>query len=87
MKMRILVTPKFKKQLKKLPKHIQNLAIEKGGIFRNDPYDRRLKTHKLHGKFENLWSFSVDYDCRIIFKFINNQTVYFFSIGNHNIYD
>lgn len=87
MKMRILVTKKFEKQLKKLPKEIQDLVIKKEEIFRLNPFDIRLRSHKLHGKFEGFWAFSVKYDYRVIYEFIEEATVYFYEIGNHNIYD
>ena len=87
MKMRILVTPKFKKQLKKLPKHIQNLVVKKETIFRNDSFDPNLRSHKLHGKFEGFWAFSVNYNYRVVFEFIEKDVVYFYEIGNHNIYE
>ncbi len=38
-------------------------------IFAENPFDSKLKTHKLTGKLSGLWAVSVDYDCRIVFKF------------------
>ena len=35
--------------------------------FVNDPFDLKLKTHKLSGKLKDLWSFSLDYDLRVVF--------------------
>ncbi len=85
--MKIFVSPRFLKELEKLPQEIQKLAAEKQVIFAKDPFDRRLKTHKLHGSFKNFWSFSVDYEYRIIFGFHERGRVLFNSIGNHDIYD
>ncbi|WP_243146596.1 hypothetical protein [Scytonema sp. UIC 10036] len=34
----------------------------------NDPFTPSLKSHKLTGDLEGLWSCSVAYDCRIIFN-------------------
>ena len=31
-------------------------------LFSIDPFTSRLRTHKLSGKLEGLWAFSVDYD-------------------------
>lgn len=36
-------------------------------IFVNDPFDSKLKTHKLSGKLKGLWSFSIEYDLRVVF--------------------
>ena len=59
---------------------------EKEKIFREDPFDQRLKTHKLHGRFYEYWAFSVGFDCRIIFKFQDKGITKFYSIGEHSIY-
>lgn len=52
-------------------------------IFVSDPFDRRLRTHKLSGKLKELWSFSVTYDNRIIFYFEGEKAV-FIDIGTHD---
>ena len=45
--------------------------------FKTNPHDPRLKTHKLSGKLSELWSFSVDYDLRVIFHFVTEHRVLF----------
>lgn len=83
----ILYYSKFAKQYKKSPNHIQKLAEEKEQIFRKDPFDPSLKTHKLHGHLKNYWAFWIGYKYRIIFDFADKNTIRFYSIGNHNIYE
>lgn len=34
-----------------------------------DPFQPKLRTHKLKGRLDGLWACSVEYDCRIIFLF------------------
>lgn len=75
------------KQYKKLPNHIQLLAEEKVVIFRNNPYDQRLKTHKLSGKLLGNYAFSLNSSYRIIFSFENKNLSKFYQIGNHDIYE
>jgi mRNA-degrading endonuclease YafQ of YafQ-DinJ toxin-antitoxin module len=55
-------------------------------LFILDPFDSRLKTHKLSGKLKNLWSFSVEYDLRVIFFFTKDQPkkAIFIDIGTHD---
>ena len=55
-------------------------------IFISNPYDARLKTHKLSGKLKGLWSFSVSYDIRVVFYFTNDKPpkTIFVDIGNHD---
>ena len=36
-------------------------AIE---MFAKDPFHSRLRTHKLTGRLEGLWAFSVSFDCK-----------------------
>ena len=86
--MRIFYTPTFLKKWKKLPTQIQKLAEKKEKIFRKNPFDDRLKTHKLRGKFKNLYSFSINYSYRIIFEIskTEKEIYYFHTTDNHNIY-
>ena len=77
---------KFRQQFKKLPREIKLLAVNKERIFRNNPFDHRLKTHKLHGELSNFLTFSVNYQYRIIFDFADTNTIRFYKIGKHDIY-
>jgi len=51
--------------------------------FTNNPFDQQLKTHKLTGKLQGLWAFSVDYNCRVIFRFLGKNEVLLTDIGGH----
>jgi mRNA-degrading endonuclease YafQ of YafQ-DinJ toxin-antitoxin module len=84
--MDIYYTNKFKREYKKICKEIKIKAESQEFIFRKNPFDKRLKTHKLNGELEGLFSFSVDFKNRIVFEFINNDNVCFYSIGGHDIY-
>ncbi len=88
--MNIIRSSKFGREYKKLPSKIKKLAEEREKIFRRDPFNPRLKKHKLHGKFkgkiEKYWSFSIGYKYRIVFRFIDKNTVRFYLIGTHRIY-
>jgi mRNA-degrading endonuclease YafQ of YafQ-DinJ toxin-antitoxin module len=52
--------------------------------FTIDPFDPALKTHKLSGKLKELWSFSVDYDERVLFYFTEDNKAVFVDIGSHD---
>lgn len=86
MAMIIIYSPTFRKGYKKLPKSIKLIAEKKENIFREDPHDESLETHKLHGKLKDFWSFSITKEYRIIFEFIDETTVYFHTVGKHDIY-
>lgn len=84
--MKIIYSTKFGKEYKKLPRRVKFSAEKKEKIFRKDPFDPRLKTHKLSGKLKDFYSFSIDFQYRIIFEFTNKDTIWFHSVGTHEIY-
>jgi len=43
-----------------------------------------LKTHKLSGKLKGLWAFVVEYDCRVVFQFLEEGDVLLIDIGKHD---
>lgn len=53
-------------------------------IFTINPYDPRLRTHKLSGELRDLWSFTVEYDVRVVFAFLPNNRAVFEDIGSHD---
>lgn len=84
--MEVYYSSEFKKQFKKLPAQIKAIAIAKEPIFKLNPFNPSLRTHKLSGRLHGLWSFSLDYKHRIIFRFLPDQTILFVSVGDHSIY-
>ena len=56
---------------------------ERVELFKNNPFDPKLRTHKLSGKLKDLWSFSIEYDVRVIFSFAEQDKVIFVDIGSH----
>ncbi len=84
--MKIHYSSKFAKEYKSLPKRIKLLAEKKEMIFRKNPFEPGLKTHKLSGKLKDYYSFSIDYQTRIIFEFRDKNSVWFHSVGTHEIY-
>lgn len=53
-------------------------------LFSKNLFNPRLRTHKLTGKLEGLWALSIDYDCRVIFQFIDKNEVLLIDIGGHD---
>jgi len=85
--MRIYYSTKFRREYKKLPKPIKILAESKESIFRTNTFDKRLDTHRLHGRLREFWSFSIDGKYRIIFEFTEKDVIWFHSVGGHSIYN
>lgn len=71
---------------RKIPVKIRILAEKKERLFRMSAHDPRLKTHALSGELEGRWSFSVNYQYRIVFRFVEDKTVAFLAIGTHEVY-
>jgi len=86
--MEISFSESFKKVFKKRIKDInlEQLFWDKVQVFIENPFDARLKTHKLSGKLDGLSSFSVAYDIRVVFYFTKEKPTkaVFVDIGNHN---
>lgn len=77
---------RFVEELKRLPKNIIVLAIQKEDIFKENPLHPSLRLHELHGKFKGIWSISITSNYRIIFERMKNGDILFISIGKHDIY-
>ena len=84
--MNIYYSKDFLKSYQKIPKSIQNKFEKQESIFRNNPFDPRLKTHPLIGKLKGFYSYSIDYHYRVIFSFELENEIWFQSIGSHSIY-
>ncbi len=82
----IRTSRQFEKQYKKLPQRIKENAKEKERVFRENPFDPRLKTHKLHGREKDIWAFSVTWKYRIKFILTADAEALFLEIGAHDIY-
>jgi addiction module RelE/StbE family toxin len=84
--MKIYYSSKFAREYKKLPPKIKKLAEAKEKLFRKNPFERRLDTHKLSGSLKDFWAFSIDSKHRIIFEFADKNIIWFHSVGDHSIY-
>lgn len=76
----------FLKTARKLPKSILKKMQTRDMLFRKDPFDPRLRTHKLHGHLSDFYAYSVDHNYRIIFSFQDNRTIIYHEIGTHRVY-
>ncbi len=73
----------FRKRLKHDDK-LQEKFWQKLEYFIQEPFDPRLKTHKLTGQLKDLWSFSVEFDVRVIFYFVDEFNAVLMDIGSHD---
>jgi len=77
----------FKKAYQKTVKKNQALKERFWKVmedFSQDPFTPHLRTHKLTGKLQGLYAFSVAYDCRVIFRFLDRGSVLLIDFGGHD---
>jgi addiction module RelE/StbE family toxin len=83
---------KFKKNFKRLIKKNPQLEAKILAVLEllsDDPFTTSLKSHRLTGQLDGLWSCSVAYDCRIIFAFrkdsvTGDNLIVLVDIGSHD---
>ncbi len=82
-------TKKFWAQFRALPLRQQALTREKFRIFRQNPFDPRLRTHKIHSLSavmkKTVHAVVLEGDLRAAF-YIEGDIVVSFAIGSHDIY-
>ena len=84
----IVVDEGFKRSFKKITKNneeLKNKFKSKLEVFVDNPYQHSLKTHKLSGKLQDYMAFSIDFNVRVLFKFIDSQTAFLIDIGTHDV--
>ena len=65
----------YKKKIKG-ESSLEEIFDEKLQIFLNDPFDTRLKSHKLSGNLNDVWSFSINFHIRVTFYFAGKTRWY-----------
>ena len=89
MNYRFKTTPAFRKALSKLPSSQKASAKKAFAIFKQDPFDPRLRTHKIHQLSalykETIYAVRVEGDLRSIF-YVDGKNVISLDIGTHAIY-
>jgi mRNA interferase YafQ len=69
--------------------HQKNDAVELQEaleLLADDPFDPRLKTHKLSGSLAGSWACSAGYDLRILLSFVkfqNEEAILLETVGTH----
>ncbi len=86
-KIEIAFKPSFLRDFKKLEKNLQTDAREKIALFKNIENHEQLRVHKLTGKLNGCYSFSVTYSHRVVFSWEDKETAVFLGIGDHSIYN
>lgn len=88
----LVLASSFKRAFKRLVRRqpeLQEKIEQQLALLATNPFDPLLQTHKLKGKLSGAWACSVEYDCRIVFNFIENQEsseeeILLIDIGTHD---
>jgi len=83
---------RFKRSFKRLinkNQQLQDKVLSVLELLGNDPFAPSLKSHKLTGQLNGLWSCTVAYDCRILFSFKKDEMtgddlIVLIDIGSHD---
>ena len=82
----LIYAPVFVREFKKLQVNLQDEVLEKIELFKNSSNHRRLKVHKLKGPLKDCYSFSVNYNFRVVFSYDSKNKVNILTVGDHSIY-
>ena len=89
MKHRFVAQPKFWRNYRKLPRSQQESAKKAWQIFKVDPFDPRLRTHRINSLTavfkRTIHAAVIDADLCVVF-YIEGETVVTVNIGSHDIY-
>ena len=82
--MQYILSKRFEKHFKKLPKPIKKKVLIVLQQFVEDPNDPELSNHRLSGKWSNHFSLNVTGDVRAVYIFIKDDVVHFVAVGSHS---
>lgn len=80
--MRVTASSRFLRRAKKLREPQASMLRAALRRFAVDPGDPLLRVHKLKGELRDYWSFSVDDDLRVLFRW-EGEVAFLVNIGSH----
>lgn len=81
--MRVVASSHLLRRARKLKAPRDELLRAALRRFATDPQDPLLRTHKLKGDLADYWSFSVDDDLRVLFRW-DGDVCFLVSLGTHD---
>lgn len=77
--------PAFRRSLKKLTPEQKQQVSRTVTIFARNPFDPKLRNHKLQGEHKETRSISAGYDLRILYREEGGHIlVFFIDVGSHD---
>ncbi|CAN5792622.1 hypothetical protein BH20CHL8_BH20CHL8_11520 [soil metagenome] len=81
--MKLAASSRFVRRAKKLRAPQADMLRAALRRFAADPKDPLLRVHKLKGELADYWSFSVDDDLRVLFRW-DGDRVFLVNLGSHD---
>lgn len=82
--MRILSSSEFEKRYHRLPSDIQDKTKKQLEFLKIDMHYPSLHTEKLAPKSKEIWSFRVDRNFRVLFRFVDPDQILLMTVGSHD---
>jgi mRNA-degrading endonuclease YafQ of YafQ-DinJ toxin-antitoxin module len=85
---RFKTTPQFRRALRKLSSAQKRAAQAVFQVFKQDPFDPRLRTHRIHRRSAimpwTVYAVEIEGDLRAVF-YLDGDLVVSFNVGTHDI--
>lgn len=82
--MRIITSPTFAKQFKKLPVKVRQQFKARLRLWLEDSAHPALRVHSLKGNLQGYWSMNITGDYRVLYYFISDEEVVLALVGTHS---
>ena len=83
---RVNFKPSFLRQFNILETDLRDEVAEKVELFKDKRNHKQLKVHKLKGRLKGRYSFSVNYQTRIVFVYEKKDEAVLLAVGSHDVY-
>ena len=80
--MKVVYSRDFIKSVKLTPKPIKRKLIILLEILKENPFHQKLHTKPLVGELRGFYSFRITRDWRVIFNFLDSQTIFLIDIAH-----
>lgn len=83
--MKIIFSKNFLKMYDRLPRQVSEKCNERFLLFEDDPFNKILRNHQLHGMYAHCRSINITGDIRILYTYTDDpEIVRFIAIGTHH---
>lgn len=86
--MEISFSPSFLRSLRSFSDLLREEVITKIELLKDERNHKALRVHKLKGRLEDCYAFSINYQFRVVFQYVGKpRRAYLLAVGDHDVYD